>query len=370
MRILITADTVGGVWIYTRELVTGLVQRGHYVILASLGSMPRPDQLLWLKALPSNSVQYHATNFPLEWMQDSAAGIRESFHFIEDLIRKTKPDVFHSNQFCYGTLDYAIPKLIVAHSDVISWWKAVHSCEPPNSSWFQWYRGVVADGLANADVVVAPSQWMLATAKGQFGFSAPGQVIYNGRSSGLFDPSQKKESRAITVGRLWDEGKQVSLLLARPQAVPIEIVGPMQPPAGTQNPHNRNLHDTPGIEILETQSEADLRFLFSQASIYVATSRYEPFGLAPVEAALSGCALIANDIPVFRELWGDCAFYFRQNSADELGKALHELSQDSDLRHLYAVRAYERALSRFNSERMIDEYESVYYKLASKSAAA
>ena len=45
--------------------------------------------------------------------------------------------------------------------------------------------------------------------------------------------------------------------------------------------------------------------------MYAATARYEPFGMEVLEAALSRCAIIANDIPSFREIWGDDAIYFR-----------------------------------------------------------
>ena len=44
MRALVTADTVGGVWTYTRELVTGLSQRGVDVTLVSFGEIPSATQ--------------------------------------------------------------------------------------------------------------------------------------------------------------------------------------------------------------------------------------------------------------------------------------------------------------------------------------
>jgi hypothetical protein len=46
-----------------------------------------------------------------------------------------------------------------------------------------------------------------------------------------------------------------------------------------------------------------LRGLYAEGGVYAATSRYEPFGLSPVEGALSRCALLMNDNPVFHELW-------------------------------------------------------------------
>ncbi len=44
MHVLVTADTVGGVWTYTRELVTGLAARGIRVTLVSFGGIPTATQ--------------------------------------------------------------------------------------------------------------------------------------------------------------------------------------------------------------------------------------------------------------------------------------------------------------------------------------
>ncbi len=44
MRILMTTDTVGGVWTFTSELTEQLLQRGHEVYLVSFGREPSPEQ--------------------------------------------------------------------------------------------------------------------------------------------------------------------------------------------------------------------------------------------------------------------------------------------------------------------------------------
>ena len=51
MHVLITADTVGGVWTYTRELVSGLIARGMRVTLVSFGEIPMPEQTAWMERL-------------------------------------------------------------------------------------------------------------------------------------------------------------------------------------------------------------------------------------------------------------------------------------------------------------------------------
>ena len=54
MHVLVTADTVGGVWIYTRELVAGLARSGVRVTLVSFGGIPKPAQTAWLEGFPGS----------------------------------------------------------------------------------------------------------------------------------------------------------------------------------------------------------------------------------------------------------------------------------------------------------------------------
>ena len=102
MRVLLTADTVGGVWTYARELATGLVRRGVHVTLVSFGHIPEPRQMAWIEGL--RNLDFRPTAFRLEWMQDATADIAESSKFLLNVIRETSPDVLHLNQFCYGAL--------------------------------------------------------------------------------------------------------------------------------------------------------------------------------------------------------------------------------------------------------------------------
>ena len=118
------------------------------------------------------------------------------------------------------------------------------------------------------------------------------------------------------------------------------------------------------------QTEAQLRALYSRASIYAATSRYDPLGMAALEAAFSRCAIVANDIPSFREIWGDAALYFRTNDSASLAENT-KLNQDRSMRRAYAELAYSRARERFTTKRMIDDCLELYRSLVSvKSLAA
>ena len=75
MRLLLTTDTIGGVWTFTQELTEGLVRRGHAVALVSLGRMPSPSQQAWCDALSaehSAEFLYAPLTAPLEWMEANA----------------------------------------------------------------------------------------------------------------------------------------------------------------------------------------------------------------------------------------------------------------------------------------------------------
>ena len=69
MHVLMTSDTLGGVWTYTQELVRGLVSRGHRVTLVTVGNVPRPEQTSWMAEL--SGLDFRPSAYRLEWMQKS-----------------------------------------------------------------------------------------------------------------------------------------------------------------------------------------------------------------------------------------------------------------------------------------------------------
>lgn len=370
MHVLMTADTLGGVWTYAQELVTRLVRRGVRVTLVSLGEMPGAAQTQWMEGLPN--LDFRATAFALEWMHDVEHDMQASQQFLEGVIRDVRPDLLHFNQYFYGAIPNHTPRVVVAHSDVVSWWLAVHGHSPPATKWLEWYRGMLTRGLEKAGCVVAPSQWMLDSLLTLYGKPGHSAVIHNGRNPNGFNPHVSKETRVLTVGRVWDSGKQVTLLCRENPPVETVIAGSDQHPDATlRSRGSLGTAALSNVRFKGAQSEAQLRHLYSRAAIYAATSRYEPFGLAPVEAALSRCALVANDIPSFRELWDDDAIYFKPNDAFSLAETIRRLAADATMRMEYANRAYRRALERYNSKRMAEDYLALYRALlGARSAVA
>jgi glycosyltransferase involved in cell wall biosynthesis len=198
-------------------------------------------------------------------------------------------------------------------------------------------------------------------------------VIYPGRNPIFFNPYVSKDDCVLSVGRLVDAGKQVFLLTQQQHPLPVCIVGAEQTVPMPRIPIRADVKvatEKTTVAIRGPQTDAQLRALYSRAAIYAATSRYEPFGMAALEAAFSRCAIVANDIPSYREIWGDAALYFRTNDAASLAESIRMLNEDRPMRRAYAELAYTRARERFTTKRMIDEWLELYRDLTSASSVA
>lgn len=73
---------------------------------------------------------------------------------------------------------------------------------------------------------------------------------------------------------------------------------------------------------LEGISDEYLEKVYEGASCLLIASKGEGFGLPLIEAAQKGLPVIARDIPVFREVAGDHAFYFDGDDAETLAEAI------------------------------------------------
>jgi glycogen(starch) synthase len=372
LHVLVTTDTLTGVWAFTRELVTGLVSSGATVTLVSFGEIPLPQQTAWMDNL--HGLDYRPTAFRLEWMQEGEQDLEDCFRYVESVIRDVAPDVLHTSQFCLGSLPTSMPRVVVARKDLISWWRAVHGHDPRETRWLRWYRETVSAGLSNASAVVAPSNWMRAALQSCYEVRPSHDlVIYDGRNPIFFNPFVSKEDSVLSIGRLWDPGKQVGLLTQHKHPLPVCIVGSDDPTYNPRTPIRADVKlatEQISMAIKGPQTESQLRVLYSRAAIYAATSRYEPFGVAALEAALSRCAILANDIPSHREIWGEAAIYFEANNADSLAESIRVLCKDRELCRSYGQAAYQRARERFTARRMVDKYLELYRDLVRRKAAA
>jgi glycogen(starch) synthase len=346
MTVLMTTDTVGGVWTYALDLARALGRRGVSVVLAAVGDPPSLAQRRDARTVASICLEHHPGK--LEWMQDPWDDVRATGEWLLDLARACRADVVHLNGYAHATLPFEAPVLVVAHSCVVSWWEAVRRTPLP-PEWAQ-YRRVVSAGLANADAIVAPSGHMARSLRRCYGVPASPRVIYNG--SGIDGvASSHKQPLALSAGRLWDEAKNVATLARAAPAVrwPVYVAGD-------------GGGELSGVRLLGRLGRRALARWYARAAIYVLPARYEPFGLSALEAALSGCALVLGDIPSLREIWGDAACYAPPDDAVRLAATVNALVDDQAALSSMATRALTRA-RRYTLDTCSDAYLALYHQL-------
>jgi glycosyltransferase involved in cell wall biosynthesis len=191
---------------------------------------------------------------------------------------------------------------------------------------------------------------MMEALETHFTVSSPARIVYNGRTVPRTDYPPHRFLRAISVGRLWDEAKGLTTLLQVKSPMPVLIAGEERFERAATPAQSR-------LQALGMLDEGALFAAFRSSSIYIAASRYEPFGLAALEAARCGCAVVARDICSLREVWGDAAVYFRDVAG--LERLLAFLAEDRTALLQAQIAATERA-RRYTAETMADSYAEIY----------
>ena len=362
MNVLMTADTVGGVFTYALELSAALGRLGASVALATKGGVLSDDQ--WAEARRVPGLEIFESADRLEWMEEPWADVARSSTWLLDLADRLQPDIVHLNDYAHGALPFDAPALVVAHSCLCSWFEAVRRQRPPAS--FDRYRAEVSRGLSAARLVVAPTRSMLEALERHYGPVPRGRVIPSGRSAAPFRPGDK-EPMVLCAGRLWDAAKNVAALDAVAASLPwpVLLAGEEEHPDQAHRGRGRSLHARP----LGWLSPAALACFFSRAAIYALPARYEPFGLSVLEAGLSGCALVLGDIPSLRETWDGAAVFVDPESPPLLRRILAGLIRRPDRCEALGAAARERALT-LSPRRMAEAYLAAYREVLEERGAA
>jgi glycosyltransferase involved in cell wall biosynthesis len=350
LRILLTADAVGGVWQYSTELAAGLSRLGIETILAVKGPSPSDAQRDAATRIPG--VTLIDTGLTLDWMAESGTALRHAAEAIRDLADDHRVDLVQLNTPALAArTKFATPVVAVQHSCVATWWEAVHGSDLPDD--FAWLTKLVRAGLRAADAVVTPTAAFGEAVRRRYRLAEAPRTVHNGRTP-LELPSGAPHDFVFTAGRLWDQGKNLGTLDAAAAgiAVPVHAAGPLRGPHGQEVMFD-NLH------CLGILDEATLGRWLSARPVFVSAALYEPFGLAVLEAAAAGCPLILSDIPTFRELWDGVARFIPARDEAAFTRAIADLVGDDFERAIMSKAARERA-ARFTPEAMAAQMASIY----------
>ena len=183
------------------------------------------------------------------------------------------------------------------------------------------YQALVPRALARGAVVVTPTRTVAGEVRDRYCLD-PERVVATplgvaGHWYGPHDPPPGLPAEYVLFVGSREPRKNLPVLLDAmkrlPDAPPLVLVGPpgWGPAVDTANTI------TPGY-----LSGRELASVVAHASVFVFPSRYEGFGLPPLEALAAGTPVVASDLPVLREVLGEQASYVPVGDADALADTI------------------------------------------------
>ena len=356
LRVLMTADALGGVWQYATDLAAALQPLGVETVLAILGPAPCPAQRQAVSRIPG--LKLVRTGLPLDWLCDGPAPMLAAGEAIAELAHSERVDLIQLNMPSLGArARFPVPVVAVMHGCVGTWWEAAKGTRPDAA--YAWQDALVRAGLMAADAAVAPSASYAETVARYHTLGTAPLVVHNGRAPLSLPAVAATPARHVfTAGRLWDEVKAVPLL----DRTAARLTVPFRAAGCGDGPHGERLALTHLDRLGQLGLPAMAREL-ARRPIFVSAARFEPFGLAVLEAAQAGCALVLSGIDTFRELWSGAALFVDEQTDTAYADAIERILADPTLRANLGEAARIRA-QRYTPATMAGAMASIYGGLA------
>lgn len=356
MKILMTTDAVGGVWSYALDLARCLISEQMEVVLVCTGPEPGISQMRQIKKFEKIGLTFYHRPYRLEWMDEPWEDVKQANEWIRDIYEREKPSLLHFNNYAPACLDWDVPTVLVSHSCMASWWLSVKQ-EPLPERYGQYFQAVHT-AFQKADQVIFPSQGLLDLCSRIYGEIPNRQVVYNGIELPLVDPLYEFNSKmpiVFSMGRLWDEAKNIDLLLKAAPYINGEIF--IAGPRSKDAPSSRN------VRFLGKLSHQQVMNWLKISAIYALPVRYEPFGLSFLEAASNQCALVGGNTTTLREIWGKSMTYVDPDDAKGLGKTCNDLLENPSGHRVNGQEAYQHA-KKYPLVKMKEQYLDIYQQLS------
>ena len=156
-------------------------------------------------------------------------------------------------------------------------------------------------------------------------------VIYNPLTLKPGNKSQGNSKRFLTIGRFTPLHKGIDLLIEafhlfaqKNQEWQLDIVGGGEQKEAFQRLINRyQLEDRITIHPFTNQ----IQDFYSNAQVYVLSSRWEGMPLVLVEAMSHGLPIVTSNLPVCKEILGDFGIYFKNSNIKDLANKLEEATK-------------------------------------------
>ena len=191
----------------------------------------------------------------------------------------------------------------------------------------------------------------------------PVEVIYNPLTLEPGKPSRGDSKRFLAVGRFSHRHKGFDLLIEafnifakNNKEWTLDIVG-----EGVEEPlYRKMIADYKlGGRITLHPFTNNIQQYYTNAQVYVLSSRWEGFGLVLVEAMAHGLPIVSSDLPTSKEIMGDFGMYFTNGNVNELAEQLDNAAEiEWDKKSEEAIQIAQR----FNIQHIIEQWNKIIYE--------
>ncbi|MED5015714.1 glycosyltransferase [Paenibacillus chibensis] len=170
-------------------------------------------------------------------------------------------------------------------------------------------------------------------------------VVPNAIDAGIFacEPDAQRRDIVLCVGRFEPRKNQLNLIRAMSGlSYKLVLAGTAHETQQQYLNAMRKAARTADVEIVDEMDHVELQSLYGRARVHVLPSWYDTPGLASLEAAVSGCNIVATTRGTTKEYFGDDAYYCEPGDVESIRKAV--------------VAAYEAPFNRQLQENILSRY--------------
>ena len=198
------------------------------------------------------------------------------------------------------------------------------------------YRLVTRLAVTKAQKILVPAQTIKDTVI-RFYPKTADKIVITKEGAHIANPKQltdvpKRRKTLLYVGSLYPH-KNVKLILQALPSLPnykLLIVGSRNIFQERIQAYSKYKNIEERVEFLGYVPDSELAELYQSVSALVQPSFSEGFGLTGVEAMSFGASILASDIPIFKEIYQDVAYYFSPHSVASFIQAVHAFEQSAD----------------------------------------
>jgi glycosyltransferase involved in cell wall biosynthesis len=362
IHFLLTKDFFrgGGIETYTREVGRRLVARGHQVtVYSTRGKSACTEEWEGVRIIWLPKVEPH-------WAEKCCGGIMAAVR----ALRENKPDVFHLHSVVAGSI---APLLRSKGTPCVL---QMHGIEWQRTRWGVIARGMLRSmeraSLVAADAITAVSEtqceYFKAHYKAECEFiPTAANIKHYAKPNLIAEMGLRFRGYVLFAARLVPEKGAHHLIRAYRRLAtkcPLIIAGEAPAPGGYQEQLRKLAEGDQRIRFIGHVQGGLLEELFSNAALFVQPSELEGLSIGLLEAMSYGIPCLSSDIPENREVIGDAGLLFRNKDVNDLESQLNAALSNSAAGIQLAAAGRKRVESLFSWERVVDQLEALYERVA------